>query len=384
MGYSSRASVLSLKLKCSFLVLKLWLLPGVGAALATELPDTPKRQSRTSAKNPIHVDAAFFRAYGRSLARSAYHKGLQKDETPPEKKPSFGHLESFESLADNSIESAVASFHQGRYSRSSARLPENIEAWRSEPDIDNPGADLANWPNSAFTLPQGRSYVEFSPFGYYGASRGHPQQFDMEYLLRYGATDNIELRLFGNGNTFTGGHVNRWNYAPIGFDTKIQIMTEHPDSILPAMGFEAYLLTQWMGSTATNGGTQPGFTFNFDQSLPFDIDFEYNIGAFRSQDQFRKNKWTYSFQWAFQRSFFMPELSLFIHGYINGATLPRSPMSQSSIFATNGESAINDNVVGAGFICSLSKRLSVWGQTSTGTTEGSSSLLTYVGFAVAF
>jgi hypothetical protein len=50
-------------------------------------------------------------------------------------------------------------FFKGRYNRSRARLPENIDRWREHPDIANPGPDLANWPNSAFTLPQGRAYV---------------------------------------------------------------------------------------------------------------------------------------------------------------------------------------------------------------------------------
>ncbi len=356
--------------------------------LATEPGEKKKQNNASSAASQLphapNVYAGYFRSYGRKLGKSAYLKGLQKDLSPPEKNPVFEHLEHFESIADHSIDSAIASFHQGRYSRSTARLPENVEAWHFEPDIDNPGADLANWPNSAFTLPQGRSYLEVAPFGYYSSSRGRPQQFDMEYLIRYGATDDVELRVFGNGSTFTGGQVNHWNYAPMGFDTKFQIMTEHPDSILPAMGFEAYILTQWLGSSITNGGTQPGFSFNFDQSLPFEIDFEYNIGAYRSQNQFGKNEWDYNFQWALQKSFFIPSFSLFIHGYINGATIPRSPVSQSKIVTTNGVTSVNDNIVGGGFIWSLTKRLSVWGQASTGTSSGSASLLTYSGFAIAF
>jgi hypothetical protein len=352
-------------------------------------PPTKKKQPSASEAPSIkvghaHIDAAYFRAYGRKMGKIAYRQGLAKDLSPPTRNPVFDRLDHFESIADHSIESAVASFHQGRYGRSAARLPENIEAWRSEPNVDNPGSDLANWPNSAFTLPQGRSYLEFSPFGYYGASKASPQQFDMQYLLRYGATDNIELRIFGNGATYTGGQSNQWNFSPVGFDTKIQIMTEHAGSLWPAMGFEAYLMTDWLGNTTTNGGTQPGFSFNFDQSLPFDIDFEYNIGAFRSMNVVGKNEWSYNLQWAFQKAFFTPSFSLFIHGYVNGATIPKSPMNATNIIANNGAASVNDNIIGGGFIWSLSKRLSIWGQTSTGTTTGDSSLLTYAGFTVAF
>lgn len=371
----------------SFSVLITALILCVPNAQADPAPKKKTHSMQHSTKqlpSGVRVNHELFRAYGRSLGKAAYLEGLKKDRTPPELSPVFDHLEHFESIADHSIEIAVASFHRGRFNRSSARLPENIEKWRSEPDIDNPGADLANWPNSAFTLPQGRSYIEVSPFGYYGSSKASPQQFDMQYLLRYGILDDVELRVFGNGFTYTGGHINRWDYAPLGFDTKIQLRTEQPDSIFPAIGFEAYIMTQWLGNTITNGGTQPGFSFNFDQSLPFEIDFEYNIGAFRSLNGRGKNEWDYNFQWAFQKSFFSPSFSLFIHGYINGATIPKSPAKNSNSSTNSGVTSVNDNIVGGGFIWSLSRRLSVWGQASTGTTSADSGLLTYTGFAVAF
>ena len=358
--------------------------PSAWATAPQKKKPTSTAHQSSEAKSQPQIDHAFFRAYGRSLGKAAYQQGLKRDQTPPDQSPVFEHLQHFESIADHSIETAVASFKRGRFNRSLARLPENIEQWRSEPDIDNPGADLANWPNSAFTLPQGRGYVEVSPFGYYGSSKAGPQQFDMQYLLRYGVLDDVEFRIFGNGFTYTGGHFNRWDYAPLGFDTKIQLRTEKPDSILPAIGFEAYVMTQWLGSSLTNGGTQPGFSFNFDQSLPFDIDFEYNVGAFRSLTTPRKSEWNYNFQWAFQKSFFSPSFSLFIHGYINGATIPKSPAKNSNNVTKNGGTSVNDNIVGGGFIWSLSRRLSVWGQASTGTTSADSGLLTYTGFAVAF
>jgi len=360
----------------------------VGSNAFAESPPKKKlsapQQKIRGAQQELHFDYELFKAYGRALGRAAYLEGLKRDHSPPEQSPVFEHLEQCESVADHSLESAVSSFHSGRFNRSSARLPDNIDKWRSEPDIDNPGADLANWPNSAFTLPQGRSYIEVSPFGYYGSSKASPQQFDMQYLLRYGILDDVELRVFGNGFTYTGGHINRWDYAPLGFDTKIQLRTEQPDSILPAIGFEAYVMTQWLGNTVTNGGTQPGFSFNFDQSLPYEIDFEYNIGAFRSLTSQGKNEWDYNFQWAFQKSFFVPSFSLFIHGYINGATIPRAPAKNSNSYTNSGVASVNDNIVGGGFIWSLSRRLSVWGQASTGTTSADSGLLTYSGFAVAF
>jgi hypothetical protein len=281
-------------------------------------------------------------------------------------------------------------FFKGRYDRSRARLPENIERWRSEPDIGNPGADLANWPNSAFTLPQGRVYIEFEPLSFSSAvAVGTPQpvQYSMDYLLRYGLTDNIELRLFGNGPTYTGGSTNSWNFSPLGFDTKIHCWGEQKDIFLPAMGIEAFLQTEWLGNTTTNSGTQPGVSFNFDQSLPFEIDFEYNLGAVRTQDvtsDQKNNVWGFSFQWSLQRDFWDKNLAWFIHGYYNAPSLPRVPNSQGVKSATGTVVGEQQNVVGAGWVWTINSRVSMWGQASAGTNASTPSMLSHMGFAVAF
>ena len=63
-------------------------------------------------------------------------------------------------------------------------------------DIRDPDPDTANFPNGAYTLPKGRMYIENSPVSFYGPSTITPPQYNWEYLLRYGLTDNLELRLF--------------------------------------------------------------------------------------------------------------------------------------------------------------------------------------------
>lgn len=330
------------------------------------------------------LDSEFFLEYGRQLGREAHNLGIQKDPSPPDKNPIFVHLDRFRTHAGHAIQEAVRKFHQGRYNRSAARLPENLTDWQQTPDIDNPGADLANWPNSAFTLPRGHTYLEMAPFGYLAATRNSPQQFNMEFLLRHGITDDIEIRVFGNGPTYTAGHIDRVNFAPLGFDTKIQCWTEKENLFLPAMGFELYLLTEWLGNTNTNSGTQPGFSLNFDSSLPLDIDFEYNIGAFRDQNSQGSNRWNVSFQWAFQREIYDSSLSLFIHGYINSATIPRMPPQDNNAPADRTPTTGSRDVVGGGLIWTVTRRLSLWGQISTGLSGTDASLLSYAGFATAF
>jgi len=351
--------------------------------------DDPALEARVEKLEAINKKSyAIFREYGRRLGQdmlkeAGYHERLNIREAG-------GFYASLVDYTQAISKDDQTAFFKGRYDRSRARLPENIERWRSEPDIGNPGADLANWPNSAFTLPQGRVYIEFEPLSFSSAvAVGTPQpvQYSMDYLLRYGLTDNIELRLFGNGPTYTGGSTNSWNFSPLGFDTKIHCWGEQKDIFLPAMGIEAFLQTEWLGNTTTNSGTQPGVSFNFDQSLPFEIDFEYNLGAVRTQDvtsDQKNNVWGFSFQWSLQRDFWDKNLAWFIHGYYNAPSLPRVPNTQGVKSATGNVVGEQQNVVGAGLIWTINSRVSMWGQTSAGTNASTPSMLSNMGFAVAF
>lgn len=287
------------------------------------------------------------------------------------------HFKSYGSLR---AEESSKAFFKGRYNRSRARLPENIEHWRSQPDIANPGPDLANFPNSAFTLPMGRAYVELSPFTYYGTALSSPAQYNAEFLLRYGLTDDIELRLFGNGVSWVGGSESSWGFALLAFDTKINLWLEQSQYFLPAAALEAYVQTQWLGSTAFDNGTQPSVMLNFDQSLPLDMDLEYNLGATRIQDAEGDNIWEFSFQWALQRDFFDRDFALFIHGFLNAASLPRLPGGRTSLPSTEE----TQNAVGAGFLWTVNRRLAFYGQAAGGTTPSTPAVITMLGLAASF
>ena len=351
--------------------------PPIEAALVSTTPQAEgSNPSPSTVADSTAVDSnEQFRAFGRRRAAELL------DSTTPPPPPVANAQQPFLDYGREQGEDAEGEFFKGRYNRSRARLPENIEKWRTEPDIDNPGPDLANFPNSAFTLPQGRAYIEMSPVAFYGSALGSPAQYNAEFLLRYGLTDDIELRLFSNGPSWAGGSEPTWGFSPIAFDTKIQLWTEKPAYFLPAAGFEAYLQTEWLGNKAFNGGTQPSFTFNFDQSLPWGVDFEYNLGATRFQDNAGDNIWKFGFQWAFQRDLFNKDFAAFIHGYYNAASLPRLPNVQLPYFAYKTPT---QNAVGGGFIWTASKRLALYGQVSGGTTKFTPSVIGLFGFAVSF
>jgi hypothetical protein len=335
----------------------------------------------TSSQNNDPFD--IFRLHGERLAEAGWATGIDQESDQHEQSADFDASATFKAHAHHNTKQHLESFLKGRYQRSRARQVEP-DGWRAQPNISNPGTDLANFPDSAFTLPQGRAYIELAPFSYYGGSSIQPQEFATEYLIRYGATDDIELRLFGSGYNWVGGQVSTWSFAPLGFDVKIQSWLERPEYFLPAMGVEIYLQTEWLGNTATNGGTQPGISFNFDQSLPWEIDFEYNLGAARVQDfQSGENEWEFGFQWAFQRDFFDKDFSLFIHGY-HDTTRRRRVSSSTSPSQFDGITNFSEDAVGGGFIWTANDRLSIYGQTSAGLNQFSPSLISYTGFAVAF
>ena len=353
---------------------------GLAEASSNAAPNLPSPADiSTDSRNPL-IDERLRALAHRMALRVLDHTDLddREDEGLNASRDSVGELHVVAHATATLIED---NYFRGRYNRSRARLPENIETWRSQPNISNPGADLANFPNSAFTLPEGRFYVEMSPLTYYGPGQGQPAQFNSEFLLRYGVTDDIELRVFGNGVSWQGGKDSATGFSPIAFDTKIHLFDENEEWFLPAVGFEAYLQTTWLGNEAFDQGTTPGFFMNFDQSLPFDVDFEYNLGATEQLDGTGSYAWQFSFQWALQKDIFNQQLAVFIHGYYNAMTLPRLPQSSEP-----SPAAIDpvQNAVGGGFIYTPNNRVSFWIQSAGGTTQDSPSVISNLGFAVAF
>src|SRR5262245_14492713 len=167
---------------------------------------------------------------------------------------------------------------------------------RSRVDVRSPGPDTANFPNSAFTLPKGRFYIESSPFTYYGKSFFSSPQYNWEFLYRYGVTDNLEFRLFSNGYTVTM-NPQITGFAPLAFDFKVHLWDENLRLFLPAAGMEVYIQTNF-GTHAFNNGTQPSLALEFDQTLPCGIELEYNFGINGTQDAQDQTFYVFSFQWA--------------------------------------------------------------------------------------
>lgn len=253
---------------------------------------------------------------------------------------------------------------------------------RARADIRAPGPDTANFPNAAFTLPKGRAYVETSPLGLIGPSDRTAPQYNWEFLVRYGVTDNLEFRVFSNGYTRTFGPKGTSGFSPLAFDLKVNFWDENPDYFLPAFGLEAYIQTD-LGSPAFNGGTQPSLNLLFDHSLPLDIQLEYNFSMSGVQVTQGLNDFVFGFQWSLQRDLWR-DFAVFTHGFYNASALPRLPVALEPTTPGEAAGAPTTVVVGGGAVWTANDRLSIFGSYNAGLGRSTPTTIALLGFAVAF
>jgi len=246
--------------------------------------------------------------------------------------------------------------------------PELLERPRS---IRDPGPDTANYPNSPNTIPRGAVYLETSPVLYTGGITNlQPPIYNTEFLLRMGLTDRVEFRLFSNGFTWQAaglGNPETTGFSPLAFDTKIHFWEENREWFLPAVGFEAYILTPW-GSPAFQSGTEPSMTMLFRNTLPWwGLIAEYNVGlaADASRDGYVPIDIA---QWAITKPI-TDDFEIFFHGFQNQSALPRVAFQ---------------TVLGGGFVWFPSDRLSIYGNWGAGTDRKGPPTTFQLGFASSY
>lgn len=239
-----------------------------------------------------------------------------------------------------------------------------MSALAEEYSIRNPGPDLANFPNSAFTLPRGRAYLELSPVNLSTPNSESPGTFSAGYLLRYGLIDDLELRLFSSGYTEVRGSEGTRGLSPQVLDLKWHVLDEDVQRHLPAVGVEFALETEW-ASPALRQGWNPALSFNFDQELPLGVAFEYNVGFFRRLAADGTVEFPAALSWAFQRELFGP-VDVFVNGY---GFLGDGPASCA---------------IGGGLVWVPWDRLAAFTNVAAGLTAVTPDVYILVGLAVAF
>lgn len=231
--------------------------------------------------------------------------------------------------------------------------------------IKTPGADLANFPNSAFTLPQGHAYIELFPVNYASRHTFEPARYSAGYLLRYGLFDDLELRLFSLGYTHLYDDTNTKGLGSQVFDIKWHLFDESEESFIPAMGIEVALETD-LASPVFQNGLQTAVSLNFDQTLPYDIALEYNIGFFtQKSNTSSKTESRFTFSWALQREV-VQDITVFVHGYTNTVTSATS------------------SAIGGGMQWTPAQRFTIFSNVNAGLTDSTPDISTLTGFALAF
>ncbi len=265
----------------------------------------------------------------------------------------------------------------GRLLKFMGRKPsEDVFLWRSNADVSLPGPDLANFPNSSYTLPRGGVYLESSPVGFYGTSAISSSQWNWEYLLRYGLTDNLEFRLFSNGLTAVPGAT---GFSPLAFDTKAHLWAADWDWFNVSVGAEAYIqTTSWLASPALYSPLQYAFNLLVDHELPWGVSFEWNLGFVR-QTQQGETRYLPTVQWAFQRNI-TDTIALFVQGYHNADALPRVPDAKLSPTPSRPQM----EAVGLGTQWSFNKQIAFYGSYNWGLTRFTPAYNANFGVAVSF
>ena len=239
-----------------------------------------------------------------------------------------------------------------------------------QPNIRIPGPDTANFPNSPYTIRQGRFYLEVSPLILSGPSNHSAPMYNAEALFRFGLTNRTEFRIFTNGLTaFRRYHRKPGSigFAPLAFDFKTNFFKQNDRYWIPAVGMETFLQTN-TGSVGFNQNAQVGINLLMDHSLPYDFLFEWNVGIASDPDLRNTAIFEFVLQWALQKELF-EGFDVFYHGYLNGSPIPR---------------AGDGLVMGGGAIWAPSRRFAFWGSYNFGTTPDSPTTLVQLGTAVAF
>lgn len=234
--------------------------------------------------------------------------------------------------------------------------------YADEPSIKSPGADMANFPNGSFTLPQGSAYAETSG-NYNSKSTYSSEQYNVSYLLRYGLTDNIELRLMSDGYTFVHDENKTQGISPQTFDIKWHLIDENSAIFLPSVAVEFGTQTTWADNVFKNG-TLPFLGLNFDNSLPFDVALNYSVGFDSQLDSNGNKEYLLTLGWAFQRDV-AEDVAIFLNGY------------------TNTAAGLTTSAMGAGGQWTPTQRVAIFTNIAAGLTQSTPDIYGLLGFAVA-
>jgi hypothetical protein len=260
------------------------------------------------------------------------------------------------------------------------------DAW---PNIAEPGPDMGDYPNSAFTVPKGKAQVEFSPVSLLKADHQNPNAYAAPFLLRYGATDNVEFRMIGFGLTSVGGSSPSTGFSPLKLDMKVHLWNDRKQWLLPAASLEVYLTTNW-GSPQFNSGWQPSINMNFDLPITKKLNLEWTVGYSGVRQAINIHT----------HEVFVPRFGFLVPGIHRTFNLNFDQFSASCAleyqaserlglfldYAHNGAILLNlgeGDIIGQGMFWKFTRRVMAFGSINEGLTSNLPPVAAQIGFAFA-
>jgi hypothetical protein len=210
------------------------------------------------------------------------------------------------------------------------------------------------------------AYFETTP-SVAGKGSSNPRTYSTPTLLRYGLTDDVELRLFTNSLTVEYSP-NRAGFSPIVFDMKIHFWDENEDLFLPAVGMEI-LLQSTFGSSFLNTGVQPSMNLLFSKDLVWDTVLEASVGLQSGDIGFTSGD---SYEMTVQGDLttkVTERISLFVQTAYNGSVDPR---------------IANNIFVGGGGLLNLTETITIYGSYNASVVKSLPPYFTQMGIAFAF
>jgi hypothetical protein len=234
------------------------------------------------------------------------------------------------------------------------------------PSIRRPGSDTADLPDSPYAVPPGVIYVE-TALTYQRSKSPAAHEYFTPTLVRVGLLQNWELRVGGPGLIVRDGLPDSTTgFGPITIGAKWHWWEEIEDRGIPAAGL-IFQVTTRTGSDAFRPEiAEPAGFLCFSHSLPWEMEFEWNVGLALTRGQSERTQLEGWLLWALSRQV-TPNLNVFMHGYI----------------VTPGFVSETEIVLGPGLIWFISERMALDTSSVFGVTDNAPTIAR-VGLNLAF
>jgi len=234
------------------------------------------------------------------------------------------------------------------------------------PSIRQPGPDTADLPDSPYAVPPGVVYAETS-FTYFRIRTPAAHDYTTATLIRIGLVENWELRLSSPGLIVRDGLPDSTTgFGPVTIGAKWHWWDEIQEQGIPGAGL-IFQVTTRTGSDAFRPEiAEPASFLTFSHSLPWEMEFEWNLGLSLTKEESERTQLQGWLLWAVSKEL-TPNLNLFVHGYI----------------LTPGFITDTEIVLGPGFIWFISERMALDASSVFGVTDDSPTIAR-VGWSLAF